>query len=68
MSMAPWDDDHNPTHFITDQTHDTISLPDLTSEQISDSDGDMFSDSSSSHHTMSTLQSKEVAGEFEFFC
>ncbi|KAG8692558.1 hypothetical protein FRC09_011113, partial [Ceratobasidium sp. 395] len=62
--MLPIDDDRStPTDPIVYYASEAGSLSDMSTEHTSDSDGFMFSDSGSIH-TMSTLQSTEVADYF----
>ncbi|KAG8777934.1 hypothetical protein FRC12_000122 [Ceratobasidium sp. 428] len=61
--MLPINDDQNPTYPITYNAGETGGLSDISTEHTSDSDGFMFSDSGSSH-TMSILESREVADYF----
>ncbi|KAG8777933.1 hypothetical protein FRC12_000121 [Ceratobasidium sp. 428] len=62
--MLPIDDDRNtPTDPIVYRAGEAGSLSGASTEHTSDSDGLMFSDSGSIH-TMSTLQSTEVADYF----
>ncbi|KAG8732491.1 hypothetical protein FRC10_000890 [Ceratobasidium sp. 414] len=64
--MAPLDDAQNRTNLNEDPTyHEPFTPPALiTTEPTFESDETMFSDSGSSCHTMSTLQSNEVAEYF----
>ncbi|QRW11220.1 methyltransferase domain protein [Ceratobasidium sp. AG-Ba] len=51
-----------------DDYFDIVTLPQVASDQASDYDDGIFSESASSYRTMSTLQSREVAEYFRSIC
>ncbi|KAG8783415.1 hypothetical protein FRC12_019747 [Ceratobasidium sp. 428] len=62
------DDDAASVIRVTDYVHEGSGIHDAGFDITSESEGPIFTDSGSSYHSMSTLQSQEVAEYFRSIC